>query len=56
MEIENNPNDKEKIQKDLLEFIDWCLIQFKQYNLTMTKKQNDLIHQKLENIVSYPRT
>eukprot|EP01084_Bolivina_argentea_P002197 4054_1 len=50
-ELMNNQNNKEEIKKDLTKYIDWALLQFKKYNLCLTKSQNDNLEQKLNDIM-----
>ena len=51
-EMMENPENAEDIKKELLEFVDWALLQFKEYNLTMTQRQNDRFQNRLSHIMS----
>ena len=51
MEMQNNPDNKEEIKKDLRGFIDWALLQFKENNLSLSARQNQQLQRKLGEIM-----
>ena len=47
MRLENNPDDKDEIQKELKQHIDWAMMQYQQYNLQLSKLQQEKLENRL---------
>ena len=50
-ELVNNPENKEEIKQELLQYIDWALLQYKEYNLTLSKSNEAGLQQKISNFM-----
>ena len=51
MRLEKNPDDKDEIQKELKQHIDWVMKQYQQYNLQLSRLQQEKLENRLAAIL-----